>query len=65
MGRHDVYSPPRYEPGVGTEKMITVADPTGVLQKRVALPDVTATYCVPPLWYVTIPPFIAPPVLNR
>jgi len=25
--------------------MTSVADPTGVLQKRVAFPDVTATYC--------------------
>jgi hypothetical protein len=25
--------------------MITVADPTGALQNRVAFPEVTATYC--------------------
>src|SRR5262249_17805959 len=42
--------------GGGRAKLTTVAEPTGVRQKRVALPDVAATYCRPPTWYVTMPP---------
>ena len=34
-------------PGAGTAKIVTVAGAGGVLQKRVAVPDMTATYCLP------------------
>lgn len=34
----------------GREKMITVADPIGARQRRLALPEVTATYCLPSIW---------------
>ena len=47
--------------GAGMAKMVIVAAAGGVRQKRVVLPDVTATYCLPVTWYVTIPPLIAPP----
>ena len=33
--------------GAGTAKIVTVAGAGGVLQKRVAVPDMTATYCLP------------------
>jgi hypothetical protein len=45
--RRDAFRCCHYGPGVGREKTITVADPGGVLQKNVALPDVAATYCWP------------------
>ena len=45
--------------------MVTVAELRGALQKYVAFPEVAATYCLPATWYVTTPPFIAPPVLKR
>jgi len=37
----------RYGPAFGSEKIVTVAGAIGTCQKNVAVPDVTATYCVP------------------
>jgi hypothetical protein len=54
-----------YGSGDGSENTITTAEPGGVLQKKVALPDVAATYCLPATWYVMTPPVMAAPVLNR
>src|SRR5690242_13224348 len=51
--------------GYGSEKMMIVEEPGGICQNPDALPDATATYCLPLMAYVTTPPFIAPPVLKR
>jgi len=49
----------------GKANSTIVAEPGGTAQNAFAPPVATATYCLPLIAYVTTPPFILPPVLNR
>src|ERR1035441_5562531 len=50
----------------GSANRNTVGAPAiSLTQNGDGFPDITATYCFPPSSYVTTPPPIPPPVLNR
>jgi hypothetical protein len=49
----------------GNANNTIVAEPGGTAQNALAAPVATAMYCFPFIAYVTTPPFIRPPVLNR